>query len=69
MIFKVQRPLLTNEPVPRVLVYNKSQKVCFQADLKPWKKLMGKELKIFVHGEIKKDGSFEVQRRANWQKW
>lgn len=53
MIVKVQWPLYSNEPMPRVLVYNEDRSVYFTMPAEDWQDILGPDNpKMYFEAEI-----------------
>ena len=70
-IWKVQRPIVTNDPEPQVLIYNEDRSrqgsVPLTAEIAQL--FNDDEYKIFIHGTIAEDGQIEFEEPAEWQEW
>lgn len=53
MIFKIQRPLMSNEKRVPCLIYNEDQSIMHMIDMTPelWE-LFGKEFKLYIESNI-----------------
>lgn len=69
MIVKVQMPMVTTEPIPMALIYNKNRDVLIYEQASILKEVMGNRLKAFFHAHISKEGILEIGDEAEWQDW
>ena len=78
IIFKIQRPLETNDPVEHVLIYNKDRScegfISMTDEIRklfPEEPIEGVGLphKIFVRGVINKEGVVDITHIEGWQDW
>jgi len=72
MIVKIQVPLVTADPYPKALIYNKGKSVWITRGLEELPdhvlKIMSKEPKAFFHAKIV-DDELEIGIAAPWQEW
>ena len=70
-IWKLQRPVFTNQPTSMVLMYNedRSKEGSFPMTPEVLDLFDDDEYKMFVHGTISKDGQIEFEGEAEWQEW
>ena len=70
-IWKLQRPIVTNEPESMIFMYNKDRSKLGTFPMTPEIRqlFMDDEHKIFVHGTINEDGQVNFEEPAEWQEW
>ena len=69
-IVKVQRPIVTNEEVPKALIYDEDKKVVQMVPLHTVLHLFkNDELKIYLRAELKNDGTLELKQRVSDRAW
>ena len=70
MIVKIQRPIRTNERVPKALIYNQDRSVEYMPDLTDVEELFGPhEFKIYHHATINGKNQLVIGNRAPVQVW
>lgn len=69
MIVKVQVPLLTNEPVPLALIYNKDKSYETTVPARDVAEAMGDKKKAFFNAEIIEDGTLEIYDEVGDPQW
>jgi len=71
-IWKLQRPLATNQPVAEVLAYTEDRDNTAFIAMTDTEidQLFGDELKLYVKAKVnKKTGILEVKKIVGWQDW
>ena len=70
IICKIQLPIMTNNPTPLALAYNRDRSVFVTFPVTPeLEKRFGREMKKFFHYEQQRDGTLKVNEVATWQSW
>lgn len=69
-IWKLQRPIVTNDPFPTVMAYteNKANMAMIPMGEELMDELFGDELKVYVKATVK-NGVLKVKRRVPEQDW
>ena len=69
MIVKVQVPLLTNEKIPKALIYNADRSFEMQVPAADVLEAMGTKKKAFFNAAVIEDGTLEIHDEVEWQTW
>ena len=62
MQFKLQWPLASSDPDPKVLVYDRSRSIVSQIPIDDEVRMLFKpgQVKVYVHGNMRRDGKLMV---------
>lgn len=70
MIFKIQRPLFTNDPEPKVKIYDETREFEGEVPLTPHLfQFFEDELKVYVEGHIDEEGVLTIIHKVEEQDW
>lgn len=71
MIFKLQRPLSTNDPSPRILAYDENRAIMRMLPMEEryLKYFKDGKVKAYVHARMNGYGDLEIEGPAPWQEW
>lgn len=69
MILKIQRPIVTTEPAPLMLIYNQDRSIDETLPMtEELFSLFGDEYKLYIEAEIV-EGVMQIQRVVEEQSW